>query len=124
MEACAAQLDAITPPRARIGVSLIEPRAYAAVAPAAVLSGRPYIPVYPKAPRERQRAIAAAAQCAAYLYDAQSESAAIALSGEFNGASLCVDPIKPSSRTGASDHGDHAYVMFTSGTTGRRKASQ
>lgn len=120
-KSCASQLDAMIPAGARVG--LLANRtlgAYAGVL-AAILTGRPYVPIFPKAPPERQRAIASVARCAAYVCDQKSVGMGASLSTEFGGGLLCVEPIKSDVYASGSIHSSHAYVMFTSGTTGTPK---
>ena len=119
-ERCAARLEAV-PPGARVG--LLAHRSLAAYVGvlALVLSGRPYVPINPKAPPERQNAIAAAAGCGGWLFDAATAESAHALAAGHGGLALPVDPkaVGPRDFTAASSR--HAYVMFTSGTTGTPK---
>ncbi|WP_372916966.1 amino acid adenylation domain-containing protein [Sandarakinorhabdus sp.] len=117
---CTARMHGV-PAGARVG--LLAHRsldAYVGVL-ALVLSGRPYVPINPKAPPERQSAIAAAAGCAAWLHDAATEAAAHALAAGHGGTALAVDPHAAGPRDFAAAASRHAYVMFTSGTTGTPK---
>ncbi|WP_310475048.1 amino acid adenylation domain-containing protein [Sandarakinorhabdus sp.] len=119
-ERCAARLQAI-PAGARVG--LLAHRsldAYVGVL-ALLLSGRPYVPINPKAPPERQNAIAAAAGCGGWLHDDATAAAAHALSARHGGPALAVDPRADGSRSCTATRSRHAYVMFTSGTTGTPK---
>lgn len=116
-ERCAARLN-LVPAGARVG--LLAHRnldAYVGVL-ALVLSGRPYVPINPKAPPERQGAIAAAAGCAAWLHDDATEPAAQALAAGHGGQALPVAPHADGPRDFTAANSRHAYVMFTSGTTG------
>ena len=115
---CASRLDLVAPAGAR--VALLAHRtigAYAAVL-AAVLSGRAYVPIYPKAPhsvKERSRPRPGVKFTWVHL---KSAGLAADLATEFGGAALAVDPIHDGGREYVSAEGDHAYIMFTSGTTG------
>jgi len=119
-ERCAARLNPV-PAGTRVG--LLAHRsldAYVGVL-ALVLSGRPYVPINPKAPPERQSAIAAAAACGGWLYDAATEAAAQVLAAGHGGLALAADPHADGPRDFTPADARHAYVMFTSGTTGTPK---
>ena len=108
----------LTPEGCRIGIlAQRSVEAYASIL-GAVFSGRAYVPINPKAPYERQRGIAEAAGCSAFVVDARSLDNGKKLVAEFGGH--CIPPgfESPALESANSDHGAHAYIMFTSGTTG------
>jgi amino acid adenylation domain-containing protein len=117
---CAGRLEAV-PAGARVG--LLAHRsidAYVGVL-ALVLSGRPYVPINPAAPPERQQAIATAAGCSGWLFDAATADRAHALAASHGGMALAVDPHGGGPGDFTATASRHAYVMFTSGTTGTPK---
>jgi amino acid adenylation domain-containing protein len=117
-EACAHTIAPHMADGGRVGiVAQRTVEAYVAVL-GAVLAGHPYVPINPKAPPERQRAIAAAARCSVYMQDAATAAAAAALAGEFGGTALAIAMADGAPDAAPTHNGRHAYVMFTSGTTG------
>lgn len=118
--AFADQLKRSTPEGSRIGVLAQRTiAAYVAVL-GSIWSGRAYVPINPKFPFDKQKAIAGAADCSAYVFDDKSEEMAEALAAQTGGCLLKPDHNAREHASEVTD-GRHAYVMFTSGTTGAPK---
>ena len=114
-------------------VGVLAQRSYAAYVGvlAAVLSGRPYVPINMKFPLERQISIATIGRCALLVFDDYSKRRCGKLLETLGEDVAQISPLLPdegrvdapdqSEPVSALDAAAVAYIMFTSGTTGTPK---
>lgn len=122
--ALAARLDALLPRGAAVGI-YCERGATALIGIlAAVLSGRPYVPMNPSFPGERLSSIISAARPGAILCSAVTQTSLLQILSMLEMPILFLNgsgQVIAGTECDAPEQADTAYLMFTSGTTGTPK---